>query len=177
MRAAVVIKEADDLRYQSDTCTQQEKENHAQEILKYRLTCIKYRILVMSGKDSVGKRRIVIMVHQQLNEVDKVEILTLLDNYIDITSGQQCCNYQGHSLKDGSIRQSILAEHGYCAIVKTTTDDRTRTLLFDFGFSEEGAAYNAKALRVDMRQVEAVALSHGHSDHTGGLAEACGNDR
>lgn len=42
-------------------------------------------------------------------------------------------------------------------------------MLFDFGFSEIGAAYNAQTLGVDMTRVEAVALSHGHSDHMGGM--------
>ena len=42
-------------------------------------------------------------------------------------------------------------------------------MLFDFGFSEDGAAYNAATLGVDMNQVEVIALSHGHSDHTGGM--------
>jgi 7,8-dihydropterin-6-yl-methyl-4-(beta-D-ribofuranosyl)aminobenzene 5'-phosphate synthase len=107
-----------------------------------------------------------------LNEVDEVEILTLQDNYIEMTAGDNSeIIHRATIAKEGSIRNSILAEHGYCAIVKTTTDDRTRTLLFDFGFSEEGAAANARALNLDMTQVEAAALSHGHSDHTGGMAK------
>jgi Mrp family chromosome partitioning ATPase len=40
---------------QSSSCTQQEKEDHAQDRLKSRLSRIKHRILVMSGKGGVGK--------------------------------------------------------------------------------------------------------------------------
>ena len=40
---------------QSSSCTQQEKEVHAQERLNSRLSHIKHRILVMSGKGGVGK--------------------------------------------------------------------------------------------------------------------------
>jgi ATP-binding protein involved in chromosome partitioning len=40
---------------QSSSCTQQEKEIHAQERLKSKLSHIKHRILVMSGKGGVGK--------------------------------------------------------------------------------------------------------------------------
>ena len=112
------------------------------------------------------------MEHYQLNEVDKVQILTLQDNYIEITAGDNNkIIKRAAAVKEGNIRQSILAEHGYCAVVKTQTDSRIRTLLFDFGFSEYGAAANAKALDADMTQVEAAALSHGHSDHTGGIAK------
>ncbi|HYA13472.1 MAG TPA: MBL fold metallo-hydrolase [Syntrophales bacterium] len=65
----------------------------------------------------------------------------------------------------GQIKNSILAEHGFSAIIKTTAADRTRTFLFDFGFSKDGAATNAKALSIDMGDVEVITLSHGHSDH------------
>ena len=40
---------------QSSSCTQQEKETHAQGRLNTRLSHIKHRILVMSGKGGVGK--------------------------------------------------------------------------------------------------------------------------
>jgi 7,8-dihydropterin-6-yl-methyl-4-(beta-D-ribofuranosyl)aminobenzene 5'-phosphate synthase len=70
----------------------------------------------------------------------------------------------------GEIRASIIAEHGFSAIVKTTTTGKTHTLLFDFGFSENGAAQNTATLGVNMPEVEAAVLSHGHSDHTGGLS-------
>jgi Mrp family chromosome partitioning ATPase len=40
---------------QTSSCSQQEKEAHAQERLKSKLSNIKYRIMVMSGKGGVGK--------------------------------------------------------------------------------------------------------------------------
>jgi len=40
---------------QSSSCSQQEKEVHAQERLKSKLSNIKHRIMVMSGKGGVGK--------------------------------------------------------------------------------------------------------------------------
>lgn len=108
----------------------------------------------------------------RINEVDKVEILTLQDNFIDITAmDNSTVVSRAMPLQAGEIRSSILAEHGFSAVVRTTTGDRTRTMLFDFGFSEIGAAYNARTLGVDMTRVEAVALSHGHSDHMGGMEQ------
>ena len=110
------------------------------------------------------------MSQTKLNAVDKVEILTLQDNYIEMTAMDNSAVIgRAMPLKDGEIRASILAEHGFSALVKTTAAGRTHTLLFDFGFSENGAAQNAATLGVDMSEVEAVALSHGHSDHTGGM--------
>jgi len=77
-------------------------------------------------------------------------------------------------LKDGYFRQSVLAEHGFSAVVKTNVNDKTKSLLFDFGFSEDGAAYNAGILGADLSSVEAVVLSHGHNDHTGGFEKLTG---
>jgi 7,8-dihydropterin-6-yl-methyl-4-(beta-D-ribofuranosyl)aminobenzene 5'-phosphate synthase len=112
------------------------------------------------------------MGHLNVKEVDKVEILTLQDNYVDITvMDNNALITRATPIKAGEIQNSILAEHGFSAIVKTMTGDQTKTMLFDCGFSEDGAAYNAKALDVDMGQVEVIALSHGHSDHMGGLGK------
>jgi 7,8-dihydropterin-6-yl-methyl-4-(beta-D-ribofuranosyl)aminobenzene 5'-phosphate synthase len=69
------------------------------------------------------------------------------------------------------ISNSILAEHGFSAVVTVTTGDQARSVLFDFGYSEHGAAFNAKALNADLSGVEALALSHGHLDHTGGMEQ------
>ena len=102
--------------------------------------------------------------------VDKVEIVTLQDNYIDMTAQDNTAVVSRPSaMKDGEIRTSIQAEHGFSVIVRTTVGGSTRTMLLDFGFSVIGAAYNAKALGVPMEEVEVMALSHGHSDHTGGI--------
>jgi 7,8-dihydropterin-6-yl-methyl-4-(beta-D-ribofuranosyl)aminobenzene 5'-phosphate synthase len=100
----------------------------------------------------------------KLNEVDKVEILTLEDNYIDIMLGDNSA-----MLTRGFGR--ILADHGFSALVKPTAKDKTRTMIFDFGLATDVAARNADTLNVDLTQVETAALSHGHMDHFGGLAE------
>ena len=55
-------------------------------------------------------------------------------------------------------------KHGLCFHVQFGS----RSLLFDTG--QTGLALtNARALGIDLRQVDAVLLSHGHNDHTGGL--------
>ncbi len=108
----------------------------------------------------------------KINEVDKVEILTLADNYIDLASGDNSdIVSRAFPIKDMQLKVSILADHGFSALVKCTTKDKTRTMVFDFGFSTDVAARNADALNVDLTEVEAAALSHGHIDHFGGLDE------
>lgn len=110
------------------------------------------------------------MASAQLHAVDKIEILALQDNFIEMTAmDNSAVISRAAPLKEGEIRASIVAEHGFSALIKPTVNRKTRTLLFDFGFSEDGAADNAKTLGINMAEVEAAALSHGHSDHTGGI--------
>jgi 7,8-dihydropterin-6-yl-methyl-4-(beta-D-ribofuranosyl)aminobenzene 5'-phosphate synthase len=106
----------------------------------------------------------------RLHAVDKIEIVTLQDNYIDLTAtdNNEIITRAG-AVRDGEIKKSVLAEHGFSVLLTTTRGDRVRTMLFDFGFSDIGAAYNARALNLDLGRIEALALSHGHSDHTGGF--------
>ncbi len=108
----------------------------------------------------------------KLVEVDKVEILTLQDNYIDITAMDNSAVIQRASpIKDMQLKNSILAEHGFSALVTVHADGKASSLLFDFGFSEDGAARNAEMLGANIGSVKAMVLSHGHPDHTGGFRE------
>ncbi|MBW1985525.1 MAG: MBL fold metallo-hydrolase [Deltaproteobacteria bacterium] len=105
-----------------------------------------------------------------INEIDKIEILTLQDNYVDLAAGDNTDIIQrAMPLKDMEIKNSVIAEHGFSAVITVTAGEETKNLLFDFGFSEQGAAFNADALGVDLSSIEALALSHGHLDHVGGL--------
>ena len=106
------------------------------------------------------------------DQVDKVEIWTLEDNYVDLVSGDNSAVVaRAIPVKDMQLTNSILAEHGFSAMVVATTKDKPRTMLFDFGCSEDVVARNAAALGVDLTKVEVAALSHGHIDHFGGLAQ------
>ncbi len=112
------------------------------------------------------------MAQSKLNQVDKVEIWTLEDNYIDLVSGDNSAIVtRAMPVKDMKVTNSILAEHGFAALVATTTREKTRTMLFDFGFSEDVVVRNAAAIGVDLTKVEVAALSHGHMDHFGGMAQ------
>jgi len=110
------------------------------------------------------------MAQINLNVVDKVEILTLQDNYIDLTAmDNNDIVTRAMPLQDGKFKKSFIAEHGFSAIVRTVTGDKTHTLLFDTGFSDIGTLYNANALGADLGAIEAIAFSHGHMDHLGGF--------
>ena len=111
-----------------------------------------------------------VTMHIQLNQVDKVEVTTLQDNYIDLVARDNNeVVHRANPLKGNELGHSIRAEHGFSTWITITKNGTARHLLFDFGFSEDGAALNAKALNADLSQVEVLVLSHGHLDHLGGL--------
>ncbi len=107
-----------------------------------------------------------------INEADKLEVLTLQDNYIDLVSGDSSeILKRALPLKGSELRNSILAEHGFSALVTLFKGETSRQVLFDFGFSEHGTAFNVAALNVNLSKVETLVLSHGHIDHLGGLKQ------
>jgi len=112
-----------------------------------------------------------------LKEVDHVSILTLQDNYIDVLAMDSNDVIKRPMLlrdateKGATLSLSPVAEHGFSALIAVSSEGRERRMLFDFGCSPGGAAFNAELLSVDLAQVEALALSHGHMDHFGGMRE------
>lgn len=60
--------------------------------------------------------------------------------------------------------RGLLAEHGLCFHFQVGS----RSLLFDTGQSDL-LLQNAIRLRLSLAETEAIVLSHGHNDHTGGI--------
>jgi len=69
---------------------------------------------------------------------------------------------------------SLESKHGLSFYVTATVDDNKVTLLMDTGPSSEKLLHNVNELNVNLEEVDAVVLSHGHYDHTGGLMGALG---
>ena len=105
-----------------------------------------------------------------LQEVDRVEILTLMDNYVDVLLTNTEVVYRPPLAKDGGIpADTLVAEHGLSLLITLYRDDETHTILFDTGYSSIGVLHNMAMLDIDPAQIEALVISHGHMDHTGTL--------
>ena len=70
------------------------------------------------------------------------------------------------TLSENTANFGFVGEWGLSILVEA---DGTRVLM-DTGLSFS-AAHNARVLGVDLSGVDRIVLSHGHADHTGGLAE------
>jgi 7,8-dihydropterin-6-yl-methyl-4-(beta-D-ribofuranosyl)aminobenzene 5'-phosphate synthase len=60
----------------------------------------------------------------------------------------------------------LWGEHGLSLLIES----RGKRVLYDCGGSGDVLLHNLKALAIDPRSIDAIVLSHGHTDHAGGLA-------
>jgi 7,8-dihydropterin-6-yl-methyl-4-(beta-D-ribofuranosyl)aminobenzene 5'-phosphate synthase len=109
------------------------------------------------------------MTAQRLREVDRVEILTLIDNSVDLLMDDTPHTRRFAVPSDGFVRESLVAEHGFAALVKVHSGDTSEVLLFDGGLSKHGLMHNMDVLELRPDDLHAIVLSHGHADHTNGL--------
>ncbi len=118
-----------------------------------------------------------------LEPVDEIVITTLVDNVYDaLLTGDgyttrppfSAGRAQAPQFETGSTMVGLMAEHGFSALVSVRRGTTTTTLLFDTGLSPDAMVINAGRLGVDLSQIQAVILSHGHFDHAGGLAGLAG---
>jgi 7,8-dihydropterin-6-yl-methyl-4-(beta-D-ribofuranosyl)aminobenzene 5'-phosphate synthase len=66
-------------------------------------------------------------------------------------------------------REQLRAEHGYALLVTVTRDGRSHSILYDAGLGRDTLTHNLDVLGIAPGDLRAVALSHGHADHHGGL--------
>jgi len=105
-----------------------------------------------------------------LKQVDRVEIVTLMDNYVDVLLQGSDMVTRPPLAKSGQIpTDALVAEHGLSQLVRVTAGGATHAMLFDTGYTKFGVPHNLEVLGIDLSGIEAVIMSHGHMDHTGSL--------
>ena len=65
----------------------------------------------------------------------------------------------------GKRREGVVQDFGFSALVRY----RGKTILFDSGTNADKLEQNARALGVDLSEVDFAVASHAHLDHTGGF--------
>ena len=104
-----------------------------------------------------------------LEPVDALEVLILVDNVSDaLLAGSDVALRPAFSLNAAS--DQLLAEHGYSLLLTIQRGGSRHSMLYDAGFTRRTALHNLDVLGVKVNELRAIALSHGHADHHGGLA-------
>ena len=104
-----------------------------------------------------------------LKPVDRVEILSVMDNSIDVLMGSTPIARRAKRERDSLNKPQLRAEHGVSMLVTTCEGGDRDSFLFDTGVTVDGVLHNMDVLEVKGNELHAVVLSHGHTDHTRGL--------
>ena len=103
-----------------------------------------------------------------LPEVERLSVTTVVDNFIDsLRADEKIAKRFTHA--QARRMPTLKAEHGLGHWVEVARGGEIKRIAFDFGLTGESYTHNFLELGLDAGQVDAIALSHGHMDHYGGL--------
>ena len=104
-----------------------------------------------------------------LPAIDGVEITTIVDNTLDLLMASTPIAHRFPFHRELFSPHQLRAEHGLSLLVTVLNQGKRETLLYDTGVTPDGAVHNLALLGVDLSSIQAIVLSHGHTDHTRGL--------
>ena len=106
-----------------------------------------------------------------LQPVDAVEVTVLVDNAVDLLLPSSEV-VRRPALDYGTLeadRAKLLAEHGLSLLLTVERGGERATVLYDAGLGAGTAVHNMDVLQIGLGDLRAIVLSHGHTDHHGGL--------
>ena len=104
--------------------------------------------------------------------VDKLTMQVVLDGQHDIfISGAQAKDVAIERVRTPASFQgrTLQSEWGLSLHLVSSRGSETKRYLLDFGFTGDALNSNLALLKIDLAQIDALILSHGHLDHMGGL--------
>lgn len=104
-----------------------------------------------------------------LEPVDAVDVTILIDNFVDILLPSTEVAVRAPLFYDWSQREELIAEHGYSLLLTVQRGNRSETILYDAGLGRTTAVHNMDVLGINIGDIRAMVLSHGHADHHSGL--------
>ena len=106
-----------------------------------------------------------------LEPVDAANVTVLVDNFIDalLPSSEVAQRPQVAYEMWEREREQLIAEHGLSLLLTIERNGRSTSLIYDAGLGCDTAIHNMDVLQVGLSDLRAIVMSHGHSDHHGGL--------
>ena len=102
------------------------------------------------------------MSKKDFGQVEKLSLTVLVENKADliVESTDQVIYFTG---------KPLLAEHGFSVLIRI--NDSENGILWDAGISKIALMENLKLMELEHTPISIIALSHGHSDHYGGMTD------
>ena len=104
-----------------------------------------------------------------LHPVDAAEVTILVDNVMDALLPSTKMVRRAPMGWDSFEVEPLIAEHGYSLLLTVRTNGQTESILYDTGLGKDTLVHNMDVLGIDPGDLRAIVLSHGHTDHHGGL--------
>ena len=114
-----------------------------------------------------------------LEPVDALSVTALVDNVTDSLIADEgpakrasmaaAPRMPARLLTGGDTDDTLLAEHGFSALVTITRRGRETRVLFDAGRTPNGLVENMRRLELSPGDIDIIVLSHGHWDHVTGM--------
>ena len=71
----------------------------------------------------------------------------------------------------GGYGVSLISQHGVAFLVQAKRGPTCKRILFDVGQNPQHLLYNLKRMEIPLSDIDMIVLSHGHRDHSRGVAE------
>lgn len=113
-----------------------------------------------------------------MRQVDELTVHVVVDNTTDMLSSRpDHVASELRVLREAGMQELTgealcSAHHGLCLAVTAHLGGEAHSLLFDAGPDPYAVERNARHMNLDLGQIEALVLSHGHFDHSEGLLKA-----
>ena len=111
----------------------------------------------------------------KLKQAANVSVTTIIENYTQSLLPSNERVERAKLVKDGVRKPPLLAEHGLSLLIDVCNDLERHCVLMDFGGSKVGVPHNLEILEIDVDEIEAFVISHGHHDHIGAIFEILGS--
>jgi 7,8-dihydropterin-6-yl-methyl-4-(beta-D-ribofuranosyl)aminobenzene 5'-phosphate synthase len=106
----------------------------------------------------------------KIPESEKIVITVITDNLADTTLPDNKIAKRLPRI-NSPLDNAPHAEHGLSYLIETVINGEPHSCLFDFAADPQGVMKNMDLLKIDLKKIEALGLSHDHWDHQAAFLE------